>query len=157
MYWDVMECGARCRIGSARRVTEALNGERPARLLAGDGDPDFGTPVWARPLSATRHHSRPLVSTRDRLDSLGLHLYSPCIILLFEHLANKRELIHRTRIFSVVYLPQDLDIFNFKNKFCVDEFTFVLTCSLSCTVNSMSDYTKLSNYTNRFSTLCHSP
>lgn len=41
------------RIGSARRVTEGAcltNGEAerakfPARLLAGDGDPDFGTPV----------------------------------------------------------------------------------------------------------------
>ncbi|KAH9635298.1 hypothetical protein HF086_004167 [Spodoptera exigua] len=41
------------RIGSARRVTEGApltNGEVerakfPPRLLAGDGDPDFGTPV----------------------------------------------------------------------------------------------------------------
>lgn len=48
------------RIGSARRVTEQhaslTNGDVekskfPACLLTGEGDPDFGTPVWTDPVT----------------------------------------------------------------------------------------------------------
>lgn len=55
------------RIGSARRVTEPARERRAPRLLPGRGDPDFGTPVWARRWASPSFDSPTLAWTR--LDS----------------------------------------------------------------------------------------